>query len=115
MLIVEDEPFVAIDLAITVEEAGGVVVGPAGSVQEAMALIGKEQIEAAILDVDLSDRDVTPVAELLISKGIPVVMHTGVGLPPHLKALYPTLPVFLKPAKHNALTSKLAELTQHRP
>lgn len=115
VLIVEDEPFVAIDLALIVEDAGGVVVGPAGSVREAMALIAEGRITAAILDVDLSDRDVTPVAELLLSKGIPVVIHTGVGLPASLKARHPALPVFLKPAKHNALINKLAELTQARP
>lgn len=110
ILIVEDEPFVAIDLAVTVEEAGGTVVGPAGSVLEALALIGKDRICAAILDVDLSDGDVTPVADLLISKAIPVVIHTGVGLPVSLKKRHPNLPVFIKPAKVNVLTNKLAEL-----
>ena len=32
VLIVEDEPFIALDLATAVEEAGGKVIGPAGSV-----------------------------------------------------------------------------------
>jgi hypothetical protein len=39
VLIVEDEPFIALDLAMAVEEARGKVIGPAGSVCEALMLI----------------------------------------------------------------------------
>ena len=35
VLIVEGEPFIALDLATAVEEARGKVIGPAGSVREA--------------------------------------------------------------------------------
>ena len=65
-MIVEDEPFIAFDLAMAVEEARGKVIGPAGSVREALMLIEQHLVQAAILDVNLSDRDVTPIAELLI-------------------------------------------------
>ena len=70
VLIVEDEPFIALDLATAVEEARGKVIGPAGSVREARMLIEQHLVQAAVLDVNLSDRDVTPIAELLIKDGI---------------------------------------------
>jgi len=53
VLIVEDEPFIALDLAFGVEEAGGVPLGPASSVAQALRLIENELPDAAIVDVDL--------------------------------------------------------------
>jgi DNA-binding NarL/FixJ family response regulator len=61
ILIVEDEPFVALELAAAVEEAGGVVVGPVGSARAALTLVQSCPIAVAILDVHLTGRDVTPV------------------------------------------------------
>ena len=61
VLIVENEPFIALDLATAVEEARGKVIGPAGSVREALMLIERHLVQAAVLDVNLSDRDVTPL------------------------------------------------------
>lgn len=98
ILVAEDEPFIAFDIAHAVEEAGGEVAGPVGSVQEGLALLETMPVEAAILDVNLSDRDVTPIADYLRARDIPVVFHTGLGLPPALQARYPRQAVCRKPA-----------------
>ena len=90
VLIVEDEPFIAVDLAEAVEEARGKVIGPAGSVREALMLIEQHLVQVAILDVNLSDRDVTPVAELLIEGGVPVIFYSGLALPAALRERYPS-------------------------
>ena len=50
VLIVENEPFIALDLATAVEEAGGKVIGPAGSVREALMLIDQHLVQAAVLE-----------------------------------------------------------------
>lgn len=97
ILIVDDEPFIALDLAMAVEDAGCLVIGPAGSVREALSLLEASRVTAAILDVNLSDGDVTPVVEVLVARGIPLIFQTGVGLPPALKARYPDLLVYAKP------------------
>lgn len=110
VLIVEDEPFVALDIAAGVEDAGGVVIGPAGSVREALLLIEGRSITAAILDVDLSDRDVTPVAELLLARGVPLLFHTGVGLPEPLRLRHPDLLVHTKPMSGSRLVEILEQL-----
>ena len=81
VLIVEDEPFIALDLGMAVEEARGKVIGPAGNVREALMLIEQHLVQAAILDVNLSDQDVTPIAELLIGGGVPVIFYFGLDLP----------------------------------
>lgn len=110
VFIAEDEPFIAFDLAATIEDAGGVVVGPAASVKEALALLENHPVDAAILDVNLSDRDVSPVAELLIARGVPIIFHTGLGLPDELSAKFPNLIVHLKPLVPEQLIRQLAAL-----
>lgn len=110
ILIAEDEPFVALDLAIAVENAGGEAVGPAGSVREALALLASRQVAAAILDVNLSDGDAFPVVEVLIERGIPVIIQTGLAAPAELRARYPDITVLAKPVKSELLLARLMTL-----
>jgi DNA-binding response OmpR family regulator len=53
IFIAEDEPYIALDLALAVEDADGLVVGPAASVEEALALLAAGPVDRAILDVNL--------------------------------------------------------------
>lgn len=110
ILIVDDEPFIALDLALAVEDAGCSVVGPAGSVREALRLLDGCRVTAAILDVNLSDGDISPVVEILAARGVPLIFQTGVGLPASLKARYPDLLVFAKPVVSDRLVEKLIGL-----
>lgn len=99
VLIVEDDPFIAMGLALAVEDLSGLVSGPVDSVEEAFGLLGKFPVNAAILDSELSDRDVTPVALQLIESNVPFVLHTGTGIPGELAKVHPSLPVLLKPMR----------------
>ncbi|OLS08116.1 response regulator receiver protein, partial [Brucella abortus] len=74
ILVVEDEVFVALDVAATVEDANGTVVGPVGTVRQAIDLINRQEVDAAILDVNLADGDVEPVLDRLKSRNIFVVI-----------------------------------------
>ena len=62
ILIVEDQAIIALDLESAVEEANGQVIGPASTVREALKLLHANEVDAAILDANLPDGDVTPVA-----------------------------------------------------
>jgi CheY-like chemotaxis protein len=110
VLIVEDEPFIALDLAAAVKEARGNVIGPAGSVREALVLIELHLVQAAVPDVNLSDRDVTPVAELLIEGGVPVIFCSGLALPASLRERYPSACVYKKPTPPVQLLNELVAL-----
>lgn len=110
VLIVENEPFIALDLATAVEEARGKVIGPAGSVREALMLIQQHLVQAAVLDVNLSDGDVTPIAELLIDGGIPVIFYSGLALPVALRERYPSASIYKKPTPPVQLLHKLVAL-----
>lgn len=79
ILVVEDEPIVAIALQDMLEELGYEVVGPGFRVAAALALARNEPIDAAILDVNMGDGDSYGVAEALGARGIPFVFATGYG------------------------------------
>ncbi len=110
VLVAEDEPFIALDVALAVEDAGGRVLGPAASVKEALALLDATAVAGAILDVTLADKDVTPIAELLIAHGVPVILQTGVGLPADMAARFPDLIVWIKPCDSAGLVGELAAM-----
>lgn len=79
ILIVEDEYFIAMDLAMVLEDLGFEVVGPAASVAEAMALVERfgDTLDGAILDVNLRNERVYPVADALQARGVHFVFASG--------------------------------------
>lgn len=115
VLVVEDEIFVALDVAATVEDANGTVLGPVGTVRQAIDIINRNEVDAAILDVNLADGDVEAVLDRLKSRDVFVVIHTGGGLPARLAARYPGIPDFQKPVLPSRLTRALASaFSSHR-
>lgn len=110
VLVAEDQVFIALDLALAIEDAGGEVAGPVASVKEALALIKTRPIAAAILDANLTDGDITPVAVLLLEAGIPIIIQSGVGLAPELAARFPDLEVHIKPYIAADLVAQLGAL-----
>lgn len=79
ILIVEDEPIVAIALQDMLEDLGYTVVGPALRLAAALDLAAREPIDAAILDVNMGEGESYPVAEALRARGIPYLFATGYG------------------------------------
>lgn len=77
LLIVEDEYFIASDLKRALEAQGLAVVGPVGRVADALALIERERIDVAMLDVNLGNAMCFPVAERLRACGVPFLFLTG--------------------------------------
>jgi CheY-like chemotaxis protein len=110
ILVVEDEPIVALNLAFTIEDLGGRVAGPVSTVAEAFALVPLIQASGAVLDARLADRDVTPLAIDLVERGIPFVVHSGTGLPDALARTHPGLRVIMKPATSEKVLSELKAL-----
>lgn len=96
ILIVEDEPLVAFDLADIVEDCRCVVVGPAGSCSAAMDLLGSQRVDAAILDLILGDGHCNTVADALTAKSIPWALATGFDVRA-LHSRYQSVPILTKP------------------
>ena len=95
ILVVEDEPFIAFDLVMAIEETGALAVGPAATVAEPLDFIGTHAPDGAILNVNLPDGNIGPVLNELSGRS-GVVVHTGMGLPSEIRAVYPDVPVFSK-------------------
>ena len=107
ILIAEDEPWIALDLAAEVESQDGRVIGPTPTLAGTFAILASERVDAAILDGNLANRDTTPVAHLLIQRRIPFVIHSGLSLPEELAAEYPFLDLVRKPAPSSAVIAHL--------
>ena len=103
----EDQPFIALDLALAVEVAGGKVVGPAASCEEALVLLATEIVGAAILDVNLVDGDCSALVEVLVGFNVPFVVHTAVDLPPTLATRFSGLVAQIKPCPAASLVAPL--------
>lgn len=81
VLIVEDEALIALTLADSLREFGFTVVGPAHSVEAAMALILQGAPDLAVLDINLAGRRNAPVARALRALGVPFIYCTGYAEP----------------------------------
>ncbi len=77
ILVVEDDPLIAMDFAQTLSDAGYVVVGPANSVSQALALLGQIGCDAAVVDTNLGTETSEPVARELLRRGTPFVATSG--------------------------------------
>ena len=109
ILVIEDEPFIAMDIADGISEAGGKVVGPALSIAEALHLMSQNDIKAGILDANLPDGSILPVIEKLTKQHAAMVIHTGAGLPSDIATAYPSIKVLTKPTSPQDLVAALLE------
>ncbi len=76
LLVVEDEPFILLEIQRILEEAGA-CVHAARSVQEALALLAAEPITASILDYRLQGGTADDLCHQLAARKIPFVIYSG--------------------------------------
>jgi CheY-like chemotaxis protein len=69
VLILDDEPLIAMLLHDWLEELGYEAIGPANTVAQALAFVENDRLDAAILDVSLHKTDCYPVADVLKARG----------------------------------------------
>ena len=78
ILVVEDEYFLAVDLERELTAAGATVIGPAPSIEDALALIeSSPEVDAAVLDINLGGEMSYPVADALTTRFVPFLFATG--------------------------------------
>ena len=96
ILAVEDEPLVAAMLRDALTDLGFAVVGPVGTVAQALESARTVPIDGAILDVNVASKAIYPVADALAARGIPFIFITGYqsdGIDPR----YAHVPALQKP------------------
>ena len=108
VLVVEDEPIVAMCLEDMLEAMGYVPVGPASRLEEGLRLAESEAIGAAILDINLAGERSEPIAAALKARGIPFAFASGYGSPPEDFA--EGVPMIGKPYRETDVAAALAAL-----
>ena len=103
LLIVEDSFLAARTLVRIVESMGATVLGPAPSVAAALHLLDSSTCHGAILDVNLGDESVEPVAVRLEESGCPFFFLTGYASPVSLGPSFRSRLLLHKPVEAGAL------------
>ena len=102
VMIVEDEALVAMVVTESLTTLGCSVVGPFSRCSDAIASIEADEIDAAILDVNLDGEMVYPLADLLTQRGVPFIFVTGYGAE-SIDERFTHVPVIQKPVERHVL------------
>jgi len=117
ILVVEDETTIAFMIEEMLIDLGHEVVGLAMGLPQAMEMAEAEQLDLALLDVNLEGNASYPVADLLESRGIPVIFASGygsVGLDPAYRdRVTLTKPFFLNDLRGAIEQALLQGVTAH--
>lgn len=109
ILVVEDEPLIALHDRDMLREWGCEVIGTARSVPHAIALIQDQSPDAVLLDMSLQGCTSEPVADMMIKAGVPFIVTTAFTtrmLRPSLRGV----PILRKPVEERKLEKALTEL-----
>jgi CheY-like chemotaxis protein len=109
VLVVEDEIMVSWLLEDMLANLGCVVIGPAVRVDQALAIIESEPLDAAVVDLNLNGQISYPVADALAARGVPFVFSSGYSQD-RLLEKYRGFPVLQKPFHRSELAEVLAKL-----
>jgi two-component SAPR family response regulator len=106
---VEDDPIVALHYASILQDAGYESVGPVGSIKKGLDLIASQDLDGAVLDIDISGVPVDPIIVALRKKRVPYVF---VSAYPELARPYRDAIFIDKPCTAVRLISAIRQLVQ---
>jgi len=106
ILIVEDEPFIAIEIVDAFKTAGA-AVATATSLKQALVLVEHEGLAAAILDHALGDGDSSQLCARLKERDIPFVIYSGFS---KIEGVCAEAPLVKKPASPDVLIATVEGL-----
>ncbi|HEY0335246.1 MAG TPA: response regulator [Stenotrophomonas sp.] len=110
VLVAEDEYTIAVFLSDYLEEKGVEVVGPVGSLLDAIDLVGRQPLDAALLDINLGGDLVYPLADRLVEAGVPFVLTSGYE--DNIPARFAHYPRCAKPYRLETLSGTLESMLE---
>lgn len=103
VLVVQDDPFVPIDLEVGLEEAGAHIT-VANTCRQALRLLQSRAFDRAVLDVRLRDGASYPIARRLRRLGVPFLFVTGCAI---VEPAFAETKVLTKPFNSNDMIAAL--------
>lgn len=109
ILVVEDDFLVGETILAMLEDEGAQVLGPIGSVDEALTWLADEanMLDRVVLDLNLHGLKSYPIADALAQRGVPFVFLTGYGKDA-LDEAHRIYPHRIKPVTRDVLLAALA-------
>ena len=108
VLVVEDEMMIALLIEDMLSEYGCRAVETAGRLGHALDAARTQQVDLAILDLNLGGEPAYPVAEVLAERGIPFVFTTGYGVE-GIAPAWRERPTIAKPFKPDQLVRSMRD------
>ena len=108
VLLVEDEPIVAMAIADQLVEAGAIIAGPFRTIRGAIKALKSIEVDVAVVDFMLADGQSEPVQHALECMGVPFVVLTA--YPPVMVRRHPSQQILSKPVATEFLCSTVAAL-----
>ena len=113
VLVVEDEPIVAMTVEDMLISLGCEVVGPASHLAPALEFAETATLDAAVLDININAGRSYPVADVLRRRAIPFLFATGYGEEGIENGA--NAPVLQKPYRQDQIEIALSGLFTHSP
>ncbi len=113
VLIVEDEPLIALSLEDVLVDAGFRVAGVAGKLERALSVIESGRCDAAIIDTNLAGVSASPVAAALAARGLPFVILSGYSQE-QMPSEFAGMPFLQKPCPPARLVETMSRLLLKR-
>jgi len=106
VLLVEDEPLIALDIEHHLRKSGARVVA-AATLDAAWSIANHPYLSAAIVDLCLGAQSAVPICRRLADRNVPFVVHTGYDADT-IEREWPTTPIMRKPANPSDVVHALA-------
>lgn len=108
MLVIEDEFLVAMEFETFLEQQGCTILGPAATVDQALAVLANGEPDAALLDMNLRGERAVRVAAALRQRAVPFVLVTGYGRVQLGEPELQDVPHLPKPVNYHELVRAIA-------
>lgn len=113
VLVVEDNPLLALDIDEALRASGAEVVGPALDIDSGLSLVRADALDGAVLDIDIGGTPVWPIARELKEDGVPFVFVSGdieKGIPDDFTGAV----CLAKPAQAETILATVAAVMEQR-
>ena len=109
ILVAEDEALILMEIEDMLHDIGCEIVGPVATLDAALAAIRRDDLDGALLDINLHGERITPAAEELVARGVRFVLCTGYGREAGDEAVIRDAPRLTKPFDARSLRAALNE------